>query len=68
MANITTRTARKATLQIFDRALSTSEKGKTETSVWMNKLIKVISPAIRGTNCFAPNRYQAISGAAAHKS
>jgi hypothetical protein len=66
--NITARIARKARLQIFEMALSTSEVGRTETSVRMTNLIKSISPAVVDSVCATPNKYQAISGAAAHKS
>jgi hypothetical protein len=66
--NITTKIARNAKLQIFDVALSTSEAGRTEASVWIINLIKAISPPIVESVCAAPNEYQAISGAAAHKS
>jgi hypothetical protein len=42
--------------------------GRTETSVRMTNLIKSISPAVMDSVCATPNKYQAISGAAAHKS
>ena len=68
MANNTIRTARKAKLQIFAKALSTSEIGSTEMSVRTNKIIKLISLAATGTICFTANRYHAISGTAEHRS